>query len=114
MGAVVAMDPALGPGFDAASLRAITTPCQFIGSVDNDFLPFDEHVGRYARLIPDSRLLALRSGEGHFVYLDECESDRDANGISLCQDRAGVDRTAVHAQMRSVISRFLDEHLTSG
>jgi predicted dienelactone hydrolase len=112
--AVVAMDPALGPGFDAASLQAIKTPCQFIGSVDNDFLPFDEHVGRYARLIPDSRLLRLSNGEGHFVYLDECESDRDANGVSLCQDRAGVDRARAHAQLRAVISGFLDEHLSSG
>ncbi len=113
VGAVVAMDPALGPGFDAASLRAIVTPCQLIGSVDNDFLPFDEHVGRYAQLIPGSRLVRLERGEGHFVYLDECGSDRDANGVPLCQDRAGVDRTAVHARLRSVISGFLDEHLIS-
>ena len=50
--AVVALDPALGPGFDAGSLSEISIPVHVVGAVDNDFLPVDAHAGRYGGLHP--------------------------------------------------------------
>jgi predicted dienelactone hydrolase len=111
---VVAMDPALGPGFLADSLALLSLPVHFVGSTDNDFLPFDQHVGRCASLVPACSLDVLSSGEGHFVYLDECAADVDANGVSLCRDRPGVDRAAVHDRLVGVIAEFLARTLELG
>jgi predicted dienelactone hydrolase len=72
---------------------------------------FEAHAARYARLIPGCSLTRLEDGEGHFVFLNACESDLEANGIPLCRDREGVDREAVHERLRAVIARFFDRHL---
>ena len=107
VGAIVALDPACGPGYDEASLSRVDIPALIVGSTDNDFLPFEYHAGRYASLLPDAQLLKLQRGEGHFVYLDCCTSDRVANGVPLCVDRPGVDREAVHADLAPRILAFL-------
>ncbi|MGZ6543760.1 MAG: alpha/beta hydrolase family protein [Actinomycetota bacterium] len=109
--AVVALDPALGPGFDAGSLSEISIPVHVVGAVDNDFLPVDAHAGRYVGLIPGCSFTRLSGGEGHFVYLNECDSDLDANGVPLCRDRPGVDRRAVHASLEPLIRAFFDANL---
>jgi len=81
-------------------------PVLVVGSVDNDFLPFDHHAGRYAALLPSATLVRLQEGEGHFVYLNSCSSDLAANGVPLCVDREGVDREAVHARLAPQILAF--------
>jgi len=106
--AIVALDPALGPGHDPGP---VAVPTHVVGAVDNDFLPFESHAGRYARLIPGATLTRLTGGEGHFVYLDVCNWDREANGVPLCRDRPGVDRTAVHGRLREIVSGFLESTL---
>ena len=109
--AVVALDPALGPGFDAGSLSEISIPVHVVGAVDNDFLPVDAHAGRYAALIPGCSFTRLSGGEGHFVFLNGCDSDLEANGVPLCRDRPGVDRRAVHASLGPLIGGFFDANL---
>jgi predicted dienelactone hydrolase len=110
---VVALDPALGPGFDPGSLAGIDVPVHVVGSEENDFLPIEHHAARYARLIPGAGFTRLDRGEGHFVYLDRCAGDRDANGVPLCRDRPGVDRAEVHARLRPVIAGFLAGELAA-
>jgi predicted dienelactone hydrolase len=105
--AIVALDPAAGPGHSAESLAKVRVPVLVVGSVDNDFLPFEHHAGRYAALLPKASLLKLENGEGHFVYLNACKSDLSANGVPLCVDREGVDRAAVHARLAPQILAFL-------
>ncbi len=109
--AVVALDPALGPGFDPDSLSEISIPVHVVGAVDNDFLPADAHAGRYAALIPGCSFTRLSEGEGHFVFLNGCDSDLEANGIPLCRDRPGVDRRAVHASLGPLIAGSFDANL---
>jgi predicted dienelactone hydrolase len=104
----VALDPALGPGFRERSLAAIALPVHVVGAMDNDFLPVGAHASRYARLIPGCSFTQLAEREGHFVYLNECSSDLEANGVSLCRDREGVDRAAVHARLAPIIRRAFD------
>ena len=104
--AIVALDPAAGPGHDAASLAQVQVPVLVVGSEDNDFLPFVHHAGRYAALLPNALLIKLQEGEGHFVYLNSCTSDLSANGVPLCVDRKGVDREAVHARLAPQIRAF--------
>jgi predicted dienelactone hydrolase len=109
--AVVALDPALGPGHDAASLGAMTVPVHIIGAVENDFISFAHHAGRYAQSIPGASSTLLEGGEGHFVFLNEGAKDVSIYGVPLYRDRPGVDRAQVHARLRTVIGAFFDRHL---
>jgi predicted dienelactone hydrolase len=104
--AIVELDPAAGPGHDAASLANVRMPVLIVGTEDNDFLPFTRHECHYAALLPNAALVTLRNGEGHFVYLNSCTSDLSANGVPLCRDRQGVDREAVHADLAARILAF--------
>jgi predicted dienelactone hydrolase len=112
--AVVILDPALGPGHDESSLSLVSVPVHVIGAVQNDFLPFMHHAGRYARLIPGATLTRLEDGEGHFVFLDECRSDLEVQGVPLCHDRPGVRRGSVHERLRRVIQSFFEKHIGTG
>jgi len=109
--ALVVLDPAVGPGFDDSSLQRVTAATLVIGSVQNDFLPYAYHAGRYVDLLPDPEVVGLDSGEGHFVYLDECSLPIEVMGVPLCADREGVDRGAVHRRLTEVIESFLSRHL---
>lgn len=109
--AVVALDPAAGPGFVEDSLRSLESALLVVGSVDNDFLPYDAHAGRIAKAKRDSEVRRLDQGEGHFVYVDTCTARIDVKGTPLCTDRAGVDRAAVHAKLGAVIEEFLSRQL---
>lgn len=104
--AIVALDPAAGPGYSTASLAAVRVPVFVVGSVQNDFLPFGNHAGRYAANLPRASLLKLDAGEGHFVYLNCATSELAANGVPLFIDRAGVERKAVHARLAPAIADF--------
>lgn len=105
--AIVALDPAIGPGYSAESLARVQAPVLVVGSEDNDFLPFEHHAGRYAALLPNAESVTLRDGEGHFVYLNTCTSDLSVNGVRICVDREGVDRAAVHARLAPQVLAFL-------
>ena len=109
--ALVVLDPAVGPGFDDSSLRPVTAATLIIGSVQNDFLPFAHHAGRYADRLPGAQVVRLDSGEGHFVYLDECGLPLEVMGVPLCADREGVDRAEVHSRLTQVIESFFSRHL---
>jgi len=104
--AIVALDPAVGPGYSAASLSAVHVPVFVVGSEQNDFLPFRNHAGRYAANLPRATLLKLDTCEGHFIYLNCGTSELVANGVPLFVDRAGVEREAVHARLAPAIADF--------
>ena len=57
--------------------------------------------------------MVLDQGEGHFIYLNSCDSTASANSVPLCRDRESVDREAVHGKIADSIIAFLHEALTS-
>ena len=105
--AVVMLDPAIGPAATKASLNNVSIPALVVGAQNNDFLPFDHHAAYYANNMPKANLVTLNNNEGHFVFLDECNHQHKANGISLCKDREGVNRKQVHQQLLGSIFPFL-------
>ena len=109
--AIVALDPAAGPGFGEATLAGIAIPALVVGAKQYDFFPFQHHAGRYAAMIPHAKTIVLDHGEGHFVYLNACTSPAEANGVPLCRDRPGVDREAVHANLIAAVDGFLRDAL---
>lgn len=111
MRAIAALDPALGPAFnDFASIPA-SVDLLLIASVDNDFLPFAHYAARISQHLPQARTHWLDGGEGHFVYLNQCALDVEANGVALCRDREGVDRGTVQQELKRQILAFFGETL---
>ena len=106
--ALVALDPALGPGFFDYSNVDPKLRLMVVGSVDNDFLPFKHHAQSIATKLPNAKTHWLKQGAGHFVYLNECNLDLEANKVPLCIDRDGVSRAAIHTQLQALILQFLD------
>lgn len=106
---VVALDPALGHIANSASLNRLSIPVLIVASKQNDFLNYEAHAGYYARHIPEVTLEVLNNGEGHFVYLDECRHQYKAVGVSLCQDKDGIDRQTVHQYLAPQIFEFISK-----
>jgi predicted dienelactone hydrolase len=104
---VITLDPALGHVSKADSLEIIWIKTLVIGAKNNDFLPYQQHAGRYAQLIDNATSISLDNGEGHFVFLDPCSHQYQAAGVSLCVDSQGVDRASVHKQLYPAIFEFI-------
>ena len=109
--AVAALDPALGMGFSAGSLSAVSAKVLVIGAAQNDFLHFDTHAGRFMKLLPKAETATLDNGEGHFVFVDSCNVPVMALGVPLCTDRPGVNRDEMHLKLSADIVAFFDRTL---
>ncbi|MFT5483778.1 MAG: putative dienelactone hydrolase [Halieaceae bacterium] len=105
--AVITLDPALGHAVSEQSLESIKVPALVLGSLENDFLPYAVHSKYYANHIQGANLVGIEQGAGHFVYIDECNSDREVKGVSLCKDREGVDRKAIQKQILEHVFGFI-------
>lgn len=104
---VIALDPAAGPMTTTKSLSNINIPVLIVGAKQNDFLPFDNHAGYYASTIPNASLYSLEDKAGHFVFIDSCQHEHKAMGISLCEDKEGVDRDNIHQQLYPKLFQFI-------
>lgn len=106
---IILLDPALGPTLVQDSLKSVQIPALVVGAEHNDFIPWEHHGARYAAALKNSQTYLLTGQEGHFVFLSPCTHDVSVMGVSLCKDRSGVDRSAVHALLLTKISSFLQE-----
>ena len=110
---IIMLDPAMGPAATEISLNKVKVPTLIIGSKQNDFLPFERHAQHYANNIPLAELVTLNNGEGHFVYINACDNNYEARGVSLCEDRLGVNRKQVHQELLGHILKFLTKKSTT-
>ncbi|XOV77920.1 MAG: alpha/beta hydrolase family protein [Aestuariibacter sp.] len=106
---IVALDPAMGHMINENSVANINSHVLLISSKHNDFLIHQNHGAQYAARLPVVISHELDKGEGHFVYLDTCTHQYRAMGVSLCEDRDGVDRDKVHQQILPMLLVFLSE-----
>jgi predicted dienelactone hydrolase len=104
--ALFLMEPAMGPSFSDPALSRVTLPVRIVASKPGDFLPFDPHAARVARLLPSASLTTLERGEGHFVFLAECDLPIEVMGLPLCSDAPGVDRARVHQALAELATEF--------
>jgi predicted dienelactone hydrolase len=114
--AAFAMAPALGPGMDPDSLRAIAAPVQIVAAENDEILPFHAHAAHYASLIPGARLLSLPDG-GHFVFMPRCNVPATVftwfHRFDICGRHHDADRAAVHAAVGTAAAQFFDRALGS-
>ncbi len=106
---IILIDPTLGFGATADSLSQVRLPTLVVGAEHNDFLPWSHHGERYAQGIPGAQRHLLTGSEGHFVFLDACQHQEAVFGVSLCQDRPGVDRNQLHQALLPVLLAFVQQ-----
>lgn len=104
---IVLLDPAQGFALQPESLKAIALPSLIVGALHDDFLPWENHGQRYAAGIRNSQTILLKGQEGHFAFLNPCQHKIQVMGVALCEDRPGVDRAAVHADLAQRIVDFV-------
>jgi predicted dienelactone hydrolase len=107
---IIMIDPTLGYGATPESLANVQLPTLIVGAQNNDFLPWANHGVRYAEGIKNSKVHLLTGEEGHFIFLDACNSDILVMGVPLCKDRAGVDRAATHLALVPIVLEFVREN----
>ena len=108
--AIISLDPALGHAVSETSLNDVKVPTLVVGSVENDFLPFEQHAQYYAKHIKNAQLIGIKQGAGHFIYINQCEHNFKAQGVLLCKDRKGVDRNALQKQVLGHIFAFINRN----
>ena len=92
-----------------------TEDCSFVlDLVASDFIPYEYLAGRYAGFIPGVSHTRLDKGEGHFIFLNECDSQSEIYGMPIYRDKKGVSRTAVHRRLNKEITDFFARQFSSG
>ena len=106
--AVVAMAPAVGPAFAEATLRAITTAVFIVTAKDDAVTPPPTNALRYARFIPDARLLTVPGNANHFTFGSDC-TDEGRRALETCRDGEATDRTQVHELVAQRVLKFFEQ-----
>lgn len=101
------LDPALAPSFAPEALREVSWPVWIVASRPGDFVPFEAHAGYLESNLAQAHLLALDAGQGHFVFLGECDLGIAVYGIALCKDAVGVSRRGVHQRVARLAVGFV-------
>jgi predicted dienelactone hydrolase len=108
--AVFAMAPALGPAFPATDLAKISIPVQIVAGTADANVPIASSAAYFAAHIPNANLRTF-PGVGHYAFLDVC-TDRGRGVLPLpCNDAAGVNRDAVHAETAALAVDFFSRKL---
>lgn len=89
-------------------------PVYIAGAVNNNLIPYEYPAGRYTGFIPDVSLTRLDKGEGHFIFLNESESQSEIYGVPIYRDKKGVSRTAVDVRLKEKITGFFARQFGSG
>ncbi|HUS25678.1 MAG TPA: hypothetical protein VM369_12100 [Candidatus Binatia bacterium] len=112
--AVFAMAPAIGPGLDADSLKAIAVPVDVMAAENDEVLPFALHAARVAREIPGAQLHRLGDG-GHFAFMPECTTMTKVATFfmkfDICGRKTPAVRSQLHAQIAHEAVTFFDQAL---
>jgi predicted dienelactone hydrolase len=106
--AVVAMAPAVGPAFTQATLHAITTPVFIVTAKDDAITPPATNALRYARFIPDARLLTVPGNANHLSFSSDC-TEEGRRALESCRDGPGTDRAQVHELVAQRVLKFFDQ-----
>ncbi|WFP76545.1 alpha/beta hydrolase [Mesorhizobium sp. WSM4906] len=114
--AAVLVDPGLAPAYDAASLKAITIPMDFINLGSVDTIPEGVIADKLAALTPRGTYASV-NGAIHFSFLQECKPGgaellKDAGEIDpICADGGSRSRAELHAELVGLIRSDLQRTL---
>ena len=113
--AAVIVDPAFGPMFTRASLRAATVPVQLWASQwsgeDKGIGVTAEYVEAIRDNLPNKPEFHLVANAGHYSFLAPCSPELAAKFPRLCEDHPGFDRVVFHQQLNAAVLVFFQKHL---
>jgi len=111
IGAVFAMAPAVGQGFDATALTKIHIPVRIVAGINDEVVPFHYNAEYIAKLIRNAQSTALNSG-GHFVFMPICNPMGLRMAASVCSDTdPSTDRQSIHVKVQKLATLFFDANL---
>lgn len=106
--AVFAIAPAVAEVFTAESLRAIRLPVAIAVGDSDPIAPAKENADYVRANIKGAREQVLPGGVGHYTFLDTCTAlGKEKVGV-YCEDKPGVDRDKVHADVAGGAVQFFD------
>ncbi len=92
--------------FSPTELDLIKAPLLiFVGDKDEELSPEDNAMA-LAHDMREGAMLQVIPGAGHFTFLAPCSRDLSREMPSLCVDREGIDRAALHQNINSDIGSF--------
>jgi predicted dienelactone hydrolase len=104
--AAFVMNP-VGALFDRESLSHVGVPVYLLAAAADEVLPIAENAHKIRSGLPSSTQYREIPAAGHFVFLAPCSRQMKLLAAQLCEDRPGVDRTAVHDLLnREMVSFF--------
>jgi predicted dienelactone hydrolase len=109
--AVFAIAPALGPAFAPETLDKISLPVEIVAGADDPIVPVGSSARYFADHIPHAKLTLYPGGAGHYTFLGTCTENGKKTRPAVCNDTAGVERTAIHEQTAKIAVEFLNTQL---
>jgi predicted dienelactone hydrolase len=103
---IVALAPAIGPGFPQKNLAPIHIPVQIVVGDADDVAPPATNAIHYAKLIQGAKLTVLPY-VGHMTFGSEC-NQLGKKDFDSCHDAPNVDRAAIHAQEDQQVLSFFE------
>ncbi|MEW5850073.1 MAG: hypothetical protein AB2A00_14890 [Myxococcota bacterium] len=103
--AVVALAPAVGPGFDERSAAEVTVPVHIISGLQDDITLHRLHAARWANLLHAE--LTVLDEANHYTFINPCNALGSLGRISACADAPRADRLKLQAHVRRVVLDFL-------
>ncbi|HXW85185.1 MAG TPA: dienelactone hydrolase family protein [Candidatus Binataceae bacterium] len=109
--AVFAIAPALGPAFAPETLGKISLPVEIVAGADDPVVPVASSARYFADHIPNAKLTLYPGGVGHYTFLGMCTENGKKSRPAICNDAAGVDRTAIHEETAKAAVEFFNARL---
>jgi predicted dienelactone hydrolase len=108
--AVFAIAPAVGMTLTPESLHAMRLPVEIVVGSADPIAPPKENADYIRSNIRGARETVLPNVV-HYTFLDVCTADGKNKLGVFCEDKAGVDRAAVHEQVDAMAIKFFDRAL---
>lgn len=106
------MAPALGLGLGLPEKKQkISLPVLLIGVQNDRVVPNKTNVLKYHSQLPDSELMMLEGKAGHYVFLNEGNTELQKEAKKYYRDNNNVNRGFIHDQLTAEIFKYLTKHL---
>lgn len=104
--AVFAIAPAVAEVLTPESLHQIRIPVELVVGASDPIAPPKANADYIRATVRGARETVLPGGVAHYTFLDTCTAAGKARLGFACEDAAGVDRDAVHAQVAGMAVKF--------
>ncbi|WP_158798881.1 prolyl oligopeptidase family serine peptidase [Pedobacter sp. L105] len=111
--AFFAICPAIGQGFiHENQFESVKDPVYLVGAQSDSIAPVKTNVKHYHQLLSKSTLYLVPGKAGHYLFLNEANTEVKKSGIAMFNDNPSVNRHAVHELVGGMAVEFFKRNLT--